>query len=302
MALKFTSLKVQAFDLDHLDLVWELEDTHENIQRWDFHILRSIDGPGGPFSIIAGPFYNTNAFRDTEVNQLHNWRTYFYKVRATNKDTDATVEVGPAYLEAPPDLITFELRRRFELTMQELGGRRVLVFPAFTSGFRCPSCYDLGSNNRGRSIGRQKTQNCPTCFDTTFAGGFGSPVLAWVQIDPAASDVQRSDTTERAQQDTTFRLSAFPPLKPKDMIVEVENVRWQVERIASTQKLRSVVHQEPIIHRIPRSDIRYDVPVDWDKIKEGGPLREFTRPMNLESAQNARPGTLFDLLDELLGE
>lgn len=302
MSLKFTKLEVQAFDLDHLDLTWEIQDTAESIERWDFYILRSVDGAGGSYEQIAGPFRNTNAFRDTEVNQLHNWRTYFYKVKAVHKDSEAQDEVGPAFLQAPPDLFTFELRRRFELMLQEFGGRRVLVYPALTTGFRCRNCFDMGSNDRGRSIGRQKTQNCASCFDSTFVGGFGRPVVAWMQIDPSAVDVQRSDTTERTQQDTTCRLSAFPPLKPKDMIVESENVRWQVERVASTQKLRSVVHQEPVLHRIPRSDIRYDVPVDMAALKDAGPRREFTRPMNLESAQGTEPSALCDLLDGMLSD
>jgi hypothetical protein len=302
VSLKFTKLDVQAFDLDHLDLFWEIEDTNESIERWNFYILRSIDGPGGPYESIAGPFRNTNEFRDAEVNQLHNWRTYFYKVKASNKDTSYEEEVGPSYLQAPPDLIAFELRRRFDLLMQEFGGRRVLVYPAITAGFRCRNCFDIGSNDKGRTIGRQKTQNCASCFDSTYVGGFGNPVLAWMQIDPSAIDVQRTDITERAQQDSTCRLSAFPPLKPKDMIVESENVRWQVERVASTQKLRAVVHQEPVLHRIPRNDIRYNVPVDLSVFREAGPVREFTRPMNLESAQSSESVVLTNLLDGMLGE
>lgn len=301
MSLSFTRLYIRSFDLDHLDLSWELADTSEEIDRWEFSILRSVDGPGGPFVRIAGPFRGAGTFRDVEVNQLHNWRAYFYKILARNKDDNRTVEVGPECLAAPPDLIAFELRRRFNLLMQEFGGRKVLVYPAITSGFRCRNCYDSGSNTRGRSIGRQKIQNCASCFDTTFVGGFGTPVMAWMQIDPTASDVQRSDLTERAQQDTTCRLSAFPPLKPKDMIIEAENIRWQVERVATTQKLRAVIHQEPVLHRIPRGDIRYDVPVDVQALEEAGPLREFTRPMNLETATQGRdqaPVNLFDPISE----
>jgi hypothetical protein len=301
-SLKFIKLKVEAFDLDHLDLSWELEDTSEDPERWGFYILRSIDGPGGPFETIAGPFLNNNQFRDAEVNTLHNWRTYFYKVRAVNKDDGREVEVGPAFLSAEPDIMTIELRRRFEILMQEWGGRRVIVYPAITTGFRCRHCFDRGSNDRGRSIGRQKIQNCPSCYDMTFVGGFGKPVLSWMQIDPAADDVQRTDTTERSKQDTSARLSFFPPLKPKDMIVEAENVRWQVERVASTKKLRAVVHQEPVIHRIPRNDVRYEIPVEKELLREAGPAREFTRPMNLESAQCAEPTELADFLDGVLGD
>lgn len=301
-ALKFSSLEVQAFDLDHLDVTWEIEDTAEDPERWEFYILRSIDGAGGPYEVIAGPLLHDGHFRDAEVNQLHNWRDYFYRMKAVSKDDAREIEVGPTYLEAPPDLFAIEFRRRFELMLQELNGRRVLVYPAITTGFRCRNCFDMGSNERGRSIGRQKIQNCGTCYDQTFVGGFGKPILSVMQIDPAPKEVQRTDTTERSMQDSTGRLSFFPPLKPKAMIVERENVRWTVERVATTQKLRSVVHQEPVLHRIPRSDIRYEVPVDFDSMREAGPPREFTRPMNLESAQCLESSEVGDLLDGLLSD
>lgn len=301
-ALKFTELKVRSFDLDHLDVTWEIADTTEDMFRWDFYVLRSVDGAGGPFEVAAGPFLNNGQFRDAEVSSLHNWRDYFYKVRAVNKDDSREVEVGPIYMEAPPDLFAIEFRRRFELMLQEFNGRRVLVYPAITSGFRCRHCYDMSSNDLGYSIGRQKTQNCPTCFDSTFVGGYKKPILAWVQIDPSRKDVQRSDTTETSKEDTSARLSFFPPLKPKDMIVEAENVRWEVQHVAMTKKLRSVVHQEPGLHRIPRNDIRYEVPGEFSLLEEAGPRREFTRPMNLESAQGAESPEVTDLLDGLLGE
>lgn len=300
MLLQFTEFRVEAFDLDHLDLSWTIEDTTEVIDRWDFYILRSVDGPGGSFEEIAGPFPHNGSFRDAEVKPLHNWRTYFYKIRAVNKDTSDAVEVGPASLEAPPDLITVELRRRCELLFSEFAGRRVLVYPAITSGFRCRHCFDYGSNSKGRSIGRQLTQNCLSCFDQTYTGGFQKPLQSWMQIDPTSETVQRTDTAELSRQDTSARLSAFPPLKPKDMIVEAENIRWQVERMTPTQKLRAEVHQEVVLHRIPRSDIRYRVPVDVELLRKASPEREFTRPMNLESAQNTRPTLLFDMLDGLL--
>lgn len=301
-ALKFTEIKVKAFDLDHIDVSWELEDTAEDPERWDFYVLRSVDGAGGPFEIIAGPFLSDGKFRDAEVNQLHNWRDYFYQLRAVNKDDGRVCEVGPGYLAAPPDLFSIEFRRRFELMLQEFNGRKVLVYPAITSGFRCRHCYDLSNNTHGYSIGRQKTQNCPTCYDTTFVGGYGKPLLSWLQIDPSRKDVQRTDTTERSQEDSTARLSFFPPLRPKDIIVEAENVRWEVQSVAMTKKLRSVIHQEVALHRIPRSDIRYEVSGEVSLLDAAGPEREFTRPMNLESAQSTEPNEVMNYLDGILGE
>jgi hypothetical protein len=295
--LTFTRLVARSYDLDHIDLFWEIEDSTDEVDRWSFFVLRSVDGPAGPFTQIAGPADNLFQLRDPDVNQLHNWRRYFYMIRAVHKDTAEQGEIGPVTLEQEPDLVTLELRRRFNLMLQEFNGIRVVIFPALTSGFRCPTCFDRGSNSR-RSTGRQLSQNCPTCFDMTFVGGFGAPISAWMQLDPETKSVQRTDTAERSQTETSARVSAFPPLKPKDMIVDVDNMRWQVERLTSTKKLRAVVHQEPILHAIPKSDVRYRAPINIDLFQRFGPDREYTRPMSL-GADVKSP--LTNLLDGLLG-
>lgn len=300
MTLQFTDLKVRSFDLDHLDIFWGLQETPQNLERWDFFVLRSIDGPAGPFREIAGPFRNTSTLRDPEVNLIHHWRTYFYKVRAVNKDTGDTVETPPAgNATAPPDRITLELRRRMNLLMEEFAGRRIIIYPALTMGFRCPRCFDRGSNDRGRTTGRPKMQNCASCFDTTWVGGYATPICVFGQIDPSPKSVQRSDTSEKQRQDSSARLSAFPPLKPKDMIVEAENIRWMVERLATTRKLRAVVHQEVTVHRIPVGDIKYRVPVNFDLLEQHGPAREFTRPMDVQPEPES---PLNDFLDNMLGD
>jgi hypothetical protein len=278
--IEVTSLRVMSFDLDHLDIVWELANTELEHDQFRFWVLRSIDGAGGPYEELTGPMWNTFRIRDPEVNRLHKWRNYYYKVRVKDMTTGDIEEFGPAFLQAPPDLISLDMQRREQLVFSEFNGRKVLVYPELTTGFRCRHCWDVGP--KGNYLGRQRMQNCASCFDVSFVGGFTTPMIAHVQIDPAPSHVQRTDTSERAPVDTSARLSAFPPLKPKDMLIEAENIRWQVEKVSTTRKLRSVVRQELILHEIPKSDIRFKVPVNVDAFEtDWSPSREFTRPMTM---------------------
>lgn len=278
--IEVTSIQVRSFDLDHLDISWALANTSEEISQFRFYVLRSLDGPAGPFREFAGPMWNTFLFRDGDVHLLHKWRAYYYKIKVVDLATGNEAEFGPAYLEAEPDRITLEIQRRNELLLQEYAGRKVLLYPAMTFGQRCGHCWDV--NSRGNYLGRQQTQNCATCFDTTFAGGYATPIVCHVQIDPRPKAVQRTDTSERARGDTSARVSAFPPMKPKDMLIEAENVRWQVERVSFTKKLRAVVHQELLLHEIPRGDIRFKVPVNLDAFStQWSPERAFTRAMTL---------------------
>lgn len=289
--LQVSSLLVRSFDLDSLTVFWEIDSTQEELEQYDFYVLRSIDGAAGPFHVAAGPFYNTYMFRDIDVHQLHKWRTYFYKVRVVHRPSGDIQEFGPAFLQAPPDLIAMEIQRRNRLLFQEYAGRLVLLYPALTFGQRCKHCWDAGK--RGNSIGRATQQNCSTCFDTTYVGGYASPVAIYLQIDPSTNATQRTDTVEMQPVETSARTWAFPPLKSKDLIVELENIRWRIEAVSSTQKLRAVVRQELKLRQYPKSDIKYTVPVNLDLLTKASPLREYSR---LNSLQAEPLGNVQDII------
>ena len=279
--IQVSKIEVKSFDVDFLDVTWEIVDTSDRLSRYDIYVQKSVDGPQGPWLELVGPLPgNKTQLRDNDVSFTHNWRQYYYRLRIVDQETSKEVLTEAHSNVAPPDLIAVELSRRFQLVLEQHASRKVLLFPAITSGFRCPSCYS--SSPQGFSIGRQLTQNCQTCYDTTYVGGYNSPIVCHIQIDPSARNVQRTDTDEKDRQDTTARLSSYPVLKPKDMLVEAENVRWEVQSMTPTEKGRSIVSQRVVLHRIPASDIRYKVPINWSE-DFYSPQREFTRPMDIDS-------------------
>ena len=294
--IEVTAIKVRTFDLDHLDVSWEIRATDEDVSFYDFFVLRSQDGAAGPFNVIAGPFFNTYSMRDPNVHLIHNWRTYYYKIKIVHRQSQAEAEYGPSWMAAPPDLIALEVQRRQQLVYTEFNGRRVLLFPRLTGGQRCAHCWDRGV--KGNTIGRSKQQNCETCFDTTFVGGYASPMLLYAQIDPSTVGVQKADEGEHQFETTTARLAAFPPVRPKDMLVEAENKRWRVESVTTTEKLRAVVRQEMKLWRYASGDVHYKVPINLDENVLASPEREFTRPHDVEIGEH-RPALPNDVIGDL---
>lgn len=289
------NIRVRTFDLDHLDIFWEVPSVEEDLSRYDFTILRCIDGPGGPFNQISAPLHNTFMYRDPDVHLLYKWRQYHYIIRVASKDTGRTKDYGPVRLDAPPDRLALEIQRRNNLLFSEFAGRKALLYPVLTFGQKCRHCVDGGP--QGNTIGRSKQQNCITCYDSRYVGGYASPILIHTQYDPSSKGTQRTDTVEMALSNTTARLSNFPPVKVKDMIVEAENRRWQVENVNATEKLRATVHQELQLHEIPRGDVRYRVPVNLDLLTLHSPPREFSRPMDIGKTQDVPfPGPLGGLI------
>lgn len=282
--LNVTKLTVRSLDLDHLDIFWEIgnvagprrdEDPHE-ILSYQFFILRAGDSPMGPYEQIGGPLVDQYSFRDVKVTLLHKWRQYHYKLRVVDKRTGDTEEFGPASSgAAPPDLVTLEILRQEDVLFREFVGRRCWLFPIRTFGPRC-SCFDV-------TTGRITRSNHALCYGTGFLGGYMSPIEVFVQIDPNPKNTQPTALQEVHQSDTMGRMISFPPVNPRDILVESENTRWRVINVTPTQRLRAVVRQELRLHEIPKGDVEYDLPVRVDlKSLQAAAMRNFTNPQNLD--------------------
>jgi hypothetical protein len=276
--IEVVNFQVRSFDLDHLDLFWQVADTGESPVDNVYRIMKSVDGPVGPYVQIAELIHNVSVFRDPDVHMLHNWRKYFYKIQVYNRSTGATKEFGPEWHRVQPDRHALEIQRREALAFNQFIGTKALIFPAFTTGHRCVQCWEV--TERGNTIGRSRQQNCGSCFDTTFVGGFATPIMSFIQIDPSTETIQRTDTKELTIVRSTGRLCCFPPVKARDMIVDAENVRWDVESVTPTTKHKAVIRQELTLHRIPRAHIKYKVPAQLEE-----PFydeRERIRPMDIQ--------------------
>lgn len=277
--IKVTKFVARSFDLDHLDLYWEIKDFDNGtdvITAYEFYILRS-ESPEGPFDTLAGPFEDQYSYRDAGVNLLHKWRRLFYKLKVVHKPTGDVTLFGAAANLADPDLIALEIQRQEDVLLRQFIGRRCWLFPVRTFGAKC-FCFDLTTGRRTRS-------NCPTCFDSGYLNGYLTPIETYIQFDP--NPESPSNTSIMGEQDpknTSARLIAFPPVKPKDIIVEAENKRWRVVTVNKTERLRSVVHQELTLHRIPVGDIEYKLPINLSDLEnqQFAEERNFTNPQHTD--------------------
>lgn len=281
-----TNIRVRSFDLDHLDIFWEidkvpapLQDTvPHDIFNFDFYVLRSIDTAEGPFIPIFGPVRDTYYMRDIQVSLLHKWRQYYYKIRIVDVKTGNISEFGPSGHFSPgPDLIASEIIRLEDLLFREFAGRQCWLFNKRTFGPLC-SCFDSTLNRRTRS-------GHLLCYDTGFLGGFFSPISIWAQIDPQGKSSQATSLEEIQPGDTTGRMVAFPPVNPGDILVELENRRWTVISVTPTERLRATVRQELRLHEIPRGDTEYNLPIEMPNLSslDSSAPRNYTNPQNIEN-------------------
>lgn len=275
--LKVTNIKVRSLDVDFFEVTWKIENTTEDLLDYTFQVFRS-EAQAGPFDAISEPFQNRFIYVDNHIRNNHLYRQWNYKIRVAQKSTGNTVDFGPGSPGPEPDLIATELRKHINLLMREFIGRRCWVFPVRTFGQRC-SCWNPTLQKKTRS-------GCITCFDTGFVYGYLTPIEAWLSIDPNPDVEQNMSVGPTQQQTTTARMGYFPAVKPRDMIVEPENLRWKVVSVNSTQQVRTPVHQEIQIHHVPSSDIEYSLQFDiGDSLSNIwlSPSRNYGNAQNLEA-------------------
>lgn len=275
--IKVSKIYTRSFDLDHNDVFWEIANFTGNIRQFEFTILRS-ESSTGPWEQLAPPFQDQYYFRDVTPSRMHKWRTVYYLLRVRDKITDEIEEFGPTSQSGEPDLITLEINRQEDILFREFIGRVCWLFPVRTFGAYCV-CRD-------RVSGRLTKSNCLNCYDTGFLGGYLSPIQCYIQFDPSGQQAVPTPLREKQDNKSSARLISFPQVKPKDIIVEVENARWRVESMTPTQRLRSVVHQELVLKQVDLGDVEYKIPINIDDLRTIVPAgeRNFTNPQHIDAA------------------
>ena len=283
--INVTKITVRSFDLDHLDIFWEVDTVYgprsdeyrKDVLDSQFFILRSGDSPEGPYTQIGGPLVDQYMLRDVNVHLLHKWRAYYYQIKVVHVPTGKTEIFGPASSRDPePDLIAAAIYHEEDVLFRNFIGRRCWLFPARTFGPRC-SCWDPILQRKTRS-------GHALCFGTGFLGGFMSPIEVWLQIDPAGQFLKPTPLGDTKDIDAAARMIYFPPVSAGDILVEAENKRWKVIKSVPTERLRARVRQELGLHEIPKGDIEYDLPVNVNaRTVQPAEERNFLNRQNLEN-------------------
>ena len=282
--IKISDIRIRSFDVDYLDVYWDIVPCYEDLGDYEFVVERA-DNETGPYRALTVPMINRFHFRDTTLRGRHSYYAkIYYRVRVTHRATAETAvwpEVGGVKLAALPDLVALEMARINNLKLKEFMGRKMWVYPRRRSGQRCQTCYD-------RVTGRKIRSSCSVCFDTTWVGGFYAPVESYGMIVSPNDTVVHSGFGDMEVENTTLLIGNYPELSEGDLIVEAENIRWRVgSTIAKVTKGRALIRQQAPIHRIPKGDSEYTVPLNLtnDEIKNllASPDRNYTNPHNLES-------------------
>jgi hypothetical protein len=288
MALPVDRLRVRTLDVDRNEVTWEVNDTQEDALDYTFQVLRS-ESPEGPFEPITQTFEDRYIFVDSRVPGGDKFRQLWYKLRVTRKRDNNITDHGPVAREPEADLIAQAIRKQEQTLFTQATGRLCWLFKRRSFGARCPSCYD-------RKTGKRTRSGCLTCYDTGFLRGYHNPIEVWVQIDPPAKAQQNNPQQIGQVVMSSARMTFYPSVAPQDVLVEAENVRWRIDRITRSERLRAPIKQELVMFQINDTDIEYKLPLNLDealKDIQPSPPRMFTNPTDIFSAIDEQTPDVF---------
>jgi len=247
--LAFDRIWIDCYNLDYVVVNWAIKPTNEDISLYHFSILRS-DSPDSNFAEVYNGLVNVFSYKDTSANLYSKWRKFFYKVRCIlisdpTKFVDSLVESNAT----KPDPIAVEIIRRNNLLLKNFVGVPSVVYIRRSWGQHCPNCWD--------EIKQRKTQsNCAVCYNTGYVGGFFDPVEVNVNYNPSPEMIRQAHFEQQIDT-TTAWMSNYPPISPKDVIIENGRKRWRVVQVSKTEKKRLLVHQIFSLAQINLNDIEY---------------------------------------------
>lgn len=288
------NIRCSSYDRDSIIIGWEYADTVEELSDYTVAVLRS-ESAEGDYEAVSDELDagEVASFTDESVNLLSKIRPYHYRVRLT-KGEDSQVygstphekvlsedaAVGGVVLEALPDLIAVEAQRRFELTLREFIGRRVLTLVQRTFGTYCTTCWD-------KLKGRRTTSNCRTCYGGGYTGGYYQPIETFAAKMPTALVAQLTPILELQPHDAMMWFSVRTRLKPRDLVIDTEGMRWRVLTVQRSEKLWALTRQTVQLRALSRDQVEYDIAVsaeDWGRDSlSASPRKNYLNATDLDS-------------------
>ena len=239
---------------NQVHIQWVVEDKSGSCKSVD--LMRS-ESPLGPFEILEEDIDPSVFFyvdSDVELSGLNRKPHYILRANSIYSDSASVLsEVATASYEHKDHRarIARKARRDLRVTLERLNGVKIAILKRKTFGPRCSYCYNPDTKDTLIS-------QCPTCFGTSFEGGYHVPVYTWGKIDPGAVQSSLGVSGKSETAITGLTIVDYPIVSPDDIVVELQNNRrYKVQRIMVSESSRVLVHQDLQISELSRSSPEY---------------------------------------------
>lgn len=259
---------------------WELVTQHSGVGLVEFAVERSLSPQfsDNEFEVLGTGISGADGmlvyeYVDVTPNLISWWRKYFYRVRATTPQGEVVSDIRT--WETSPRPHELEIISRHDFVLQYLQGTPSFAFvERTTASARCP-CFNTTS-------GRPSSSNCRDCLGTGRQRPYFEPIPFFADYNPDQQLVQIANFGEIQAKEKDCWFSAYPHVKPGDLIYEVmQAVLWRIVYVKTIQPMgttiqhvcrlnaigRDEVEYSRLVQRIPDADLR-EIVQEWEKVKD----------------------------------
>lgn len=235
---------------------WELVTQHNGVEDITFTVERSQSPQFSEdeYDVISGDVVGQGGqlsyeFVDITADLLNWWRKYFYRIRATSPAGTTVSEIRTWETEPRPHEL--EIIRRNDFILHYLQGTPSFAFVERTIGSARCVCYDM-------TTGRSRGSDCTLCLGTGRQRPYFDPIPFFVDYNPDEKAANTSTFGEMQPKEKDCWFSAYPQMKPGDLIYEVMPATlWRIVFIKTTQPQGSTIQQLCRIAAIGRDEVEY---------------------------------------------
>lgn len=259
---------------------WELVTQHSSLEDTTFAVERSLSPQFSEdeyevleTGIGATPGLMIYEYLDITPSLVNFWRKYYYRIRATTPEGEFVSETRT--WETSPRPHELEIIQRHDFVLQYLQGVPSFAFVERTADARHCTCFD-------KTAGRPTRSDCPLCLGTGRQRPYFEPIAFFVDYNPDQQLVNLSNFPELQPKEKDCWFSAYPQMKPGDLIYEVlKGFLWRIVYVNTIQPMGTTIQHVCRITAIGRDQVEYatlpqripdatikEIVQEWERIKE----------------------------------
>lgn len=251
--IKTTSI----FGNDFVHIDFTLSPTKEDLSLYKFDLHRSNDSETG-FVKIAD---NLTEFSHADEVDLYNIAIpFYYKVVVTKLSSgEASESKVYRHLAEKHDQYAYYISHLVKHNARVTVNNQVLLLLSRKrTGTLCPTCHD--------EIRKRPQQQCETCWNTGFVGGFYTPKKVIAVYNNASGIMEKFSPSNVAEDKTPVQLWTpnYPLIQVNDLLVDTQNTRFIVTSFQPSVKQFYLIRQTIQMQMIPKTSLLYKIPIGGD--------------------------------------
>jgi hypothetical protein len=259
---------------------WELVTQYNGVEDIQFSVERSLTQQFDPDDTdvleegipgVSGQL--AYEYVDITPNLISWWRKYYYRIRATTPTGEVVSKVKT--WETSPRPHELEIISRHDFVLQFLQGTPSFAFVERTTASARCTCYDI-------TAGRPSDSRCTLCLGTGRQRPYFEPIPFFVDYNPDEHLVNISNFGELQANEKDCWFSAYPQVKPGDILYEVMPATlWRIAMVKTIQPMgttiqhvcrltalnRDEVEYQRLVQQIPDAELR-GIVQEWETVKE----------------------------------